>query len=589
MSSTLARPILPAPITTPRSYPPVDQAGLFRRLRLSLLRNSLHVALQSGRVRFLTMLGTSGLVAAFVFALAYYGFSELFSPQFKVPAKGIVISFLYDLMFFTLGGMLLFSTGIILYASLFTSPEARFLLASPARADQIFATKFQAAVGFSSWAFLILGLPILIAYGMVAGVPWFYFALMLPYLIGFVILPGAVSAIVCLLLVRYLPRNRKQAVIGLVTLLILVVGLWAVRAVVVARNTLKSGVKRDEVTGLFGQFSLTQSAIMPSHWMTSGLMAAANGNAKDAIIPLGMIWSNGLVLYLLAAFTARQVYRPAFDRIAGSGRTKNVYRGHPLDRVMEGLVFYLDKSTRILIVKDFRTFRRDPTQWVLLFIFGGLMLLGATNFSQFYRGDIIGMDRYVISLVNLSGTAVLVCAGLSRFIYPLMSLEGRKFWILGLMPIRREQILIGKFAFAATGTLLVSVGLTLLGDLLLGIDPIGMLLHLAAAVMIAVGLSALNVGLGAYMPNFRETDPSKIVVGFGGTVNMIVGLGYLILIVATMAVPLHISGLRATFSGRGEFYQWWAFAGVPVALIVTALAVWLPLRAGARSLRETEF
>ncbi|WP_410958762.1 putative ABC transporter permease subunit, partial [Salmonella sp. 1201_ZJHZ21_0201] len=85
--------------------------------------------------------------------------------------------------------------------------------------------------------------------------------------------------------------------------------------------------------------------------------------------------------------------------------------------------------------------RRDPTQWVLLFIFGGLMLLGASNFRQFYKGDIVGMDRYVISLVNLSGTAVLVCAGLSRFIYPLMSLEGRKFWILGLMPIRREQVL----------------------------------------------------------------------------------------------------------------------------------------------------
>jgi ABC-2 type transport system permease protein len=240
-------------------------------------------------------------------------------------------------------------------------------------------------------------------------------------------------------------------------------------------------------------------------------------------------------------------------------------------------------------VKDFRTFRRDPTQWVLLFIFGGLMLLGASNFRQFYKGDIVGMDRYVISLVNLSGTAVLVCAGLSRFIYPLMSLEGRKFWILGLMPIRREQVLTGKFAFAATGTLLVSVGLTLLGDLLLGIDAVGVAMHLLAAVLIAVGLSALNVGLGAAMPNFRETDPSKIVVGFGGTVNMIVGLGYLLLIVVALAVPLHVAGFRATVLERGEFYPWWAFAGVPVALIAAALAVCLPLRAGAISLRRTEF
>lgn len=588
MSSTIAQPTIPAsqPATsTPYS---VDQAAVFRRLRLIILRNTLGVALKSGRVKLFTMIATSGLVAAFVFALAYYGFQELFS--YKVPVKGLVIGMLYDLMFFTLGGMLLFSTGIILYASLFTAPEARFLLTTPARADQIFATKFQAAVGFSSWAFLILGLPILIAYGLTAGVPWYYFALLLPYLLGFVILPGAVSALVCLLLVRFLPRNRKQGLAVLISLMVVVVGAWAVRTALATRNTLKAGAKKDEVTGLLGQFALTQSPFMPSHWMTNGLMGAANGNFRDSLIPLAMLWSNGLVAYLLAAWTAGRVYRTGFDRITGTGRGKKVYRPHLLDRVMESLVFYLDRPTRILVVKDFRTFRRDPTQWVLLFIFGGLMLLGASNFRQFYKGDIIGMDRYVISLVNLSGIAVLVCAGLSRFIYPLMSLEGRKFWILGLMPIRREQILAGKFAFACTGTLIVCVGLTLLGDLLLAIHPAAVAIHLAAAVMLAVGLSGLNVGLGAYMPNFRETDPSKIVVGFGGTVNMIVGLGYLLLIVATTAVPLHVAGLRNQLRGQpAEQFPLWAFAGLPVALIATLLAIGLPLRAGAKTLRETEF
>ena len=44
-----------------------------------------------------------------------------------------------------------------------------------------------------------------------------------------------------------------------------------------------------------------------------------------------------------------------------------------------------------------------------------------------------------------------MCAYLGRFIYPLISLEGRKFWILGLLPLKREQILWGKFAFAVTG------------------------------------------------------------------------------------------------------------------------------------------
>ena len=75
-------------------------------------------------------------------------------------------------------------TALVLYASLFTAPEARYLLATPARADQIFATKFRAAVAFSSWAFVILGLPVLIAYGVMAGVPWYYYPLLPLFLLA---------------------------------------------------------------------------------------------------------------------------------------------------------------------------------------------------------------------------------------------------------------------------------------------------------------------------------------------------------------------------------------------------------------------
>src|SRR5205823_4005795 len=145
------------------------------------------------------------------------------------------------------------------------------------------------------------------------------------------------------------------------------------------------------------------------------------------------------------------------------------------------------------------TFRRDPTQWVVLTLFGGLMLLGASNFRQYYSADLGIMDKYAISLMNLSGTAILLCAGLSRFVFPLISLEGRKFWILGLTPVSRGQILRGKFAFAATGSLVVAEGLILLSDVLLFVPWQGLLLHALAVAVVAVGLSALNVGLGAYL------------------------------------------------------------------------------------------
>lgn len=565
--------------------PTTHQPRVFRQLRLRLARNALHVALETGRLRFFTMILTSAIVAVFTFLVGWYLFHQL--AMNKIPFKGAIVSSLFDLLFFTLGGMLVFSTGIILYASLFTAPEARFLLSTPARADHIFATKFQGAVAFSSWAFIVLGVPIFLSYGLTAGVPWYFYVLLPVYLLGYVLLPGSVSAMLCLLLVRFMPRNRKQFLI-LLSLGILVLGVaWLVRIGYAARHALVSDGR--ELDDLIGQFDLVRSGLAPSHWMTRGVMAAARGDFAETLLPLALVWSNGLVVYLLAAGIAKRVYRTAFDRLAGGGRGKKIYRASILDRVMNALVFYLDRPTRILVVKDFRTFRRDPTQWALLILFAILMLIGATNFRQYYKSDLAVMDKYALSLMNLSGTAVLLCAGLSRFIYPLISLEGRKFWILGLMPVSRKQILRGKFVFAATGSLLIAETLILASDLLIGLPWEGVALHALAVAVIALGLSAINVGLGAYLPNFKETDPSKIVVGFGGTVNMVVGLMFLVSIVGLMVVPFHVAQLAQGIRNvRDAAVSPWVYAGIPIGVFLGGVAVVLPLRAGARSLETSE-
>lgn len=224
---TLDAPIAETAPSPTQPLAPDDQTAVFRRLRHRLAVNSLRTAWESGKVKLISMLGTSLVVAAFVFGLSLYGINQMF--VLNVPAKGMIVGGLFDLMFFTLGGMLIFSTGIVLYASLFTAPEARFLLCSPARADRVFAAKFQAAVAFSSWAFLILGVPVLVAYGLVAGVPWYFYPLLPLYLLGFVLLPGSVSAMACLLFVRFAPRNRKQALLLVGVVVVALALAWLAR------------------------------------------------------------------------------------------------------------------------------------------------------------------------------------------------------------------------------------------------------------------------------------------------------------------------------------------------------------------------
>jgi ABC-2 type transport system permease protein len=171
----------------------------------------------------------------------------------------------------------------------------------------------------------------------------------------------------------------------------------------------------------------------------------------------------------------------------------------------------------------------------------------------------------------------------------MLSLEGRKFWILGLLPLERERLLMGKFAFSATWAILISEFLVLFSDGMLGVPRLVMGLHALTVAVLALGLSGLSVGLGATMPDFRESDPSKIAVGFGGTLNLVVSLLFLILVVALMVGPLHY---KIAVTGELEFgdrRMALLVSGVAAGLLVGGLAVYLPLRSGARSLARMEF
>jgi ABC-2 type transport system permease protein len=91
------------------------------------------------------------------------------------------------------------------------------------------------------------------------------------------------------------------------------------------------------------------------------------------------------------------------------------------------------------------------------------------------------------------------------------------------------------------------------------------------------------------LPNFRETDPSKIVVGFGGSVNMVTGLLFIVCVIGLMAIPFHVANLTSGVKGGTSAISPWVFAGVPIGVILGSLAAVVPLRAGGRALRGMEF
>jgi ABC-2 type transport system permease protein len=204
----------------------------------------------------------------------------------------------------------------------------------------------------------------------------------------------------------------------------------------------------------------------------------------------------------------------------------------------------------------------------------------------------------MVSFLNLSVVGLLFSTFTTRFVFPMISLEGRRFWLLGLLPVRRETILWSKFLFATGGSIIPCTLLVLLSDLMLSVSPLVLVSHQMTCLVLCLGLSGIAVGLGARLPNLREQSPSRIAAGFGGTLNLVISTLYILVVVLLTALPTHFylaaqyAGMAAT--GKEQYaMQWWVglwlVTGVIGSFVLGAIATIVPLRIGFRAFREMEF
>ncbi|MEX2315603.1 MAG: hypothetical protein WD669_00520 [Pirellulales bacterium] len=601
----------PPPVAAADRLPTEDrEAQLLWRLRYQLARSQLRQLFTTARLRTTLVIGLSLFFWCGLFFLFYEGFTFVIDQVGRAGARyhADTFRFVFHLFFLSLNVMLVFSAGIILYTGLFHSPETNFLLASPIRPERIVLYKFQEALFYSSWGFFLLASPIMIAYGIVAEAPWYYYLLLAPLIASFVYIPCSMGAIVCLLVIQKLPKLRR-VFIGTTALAVIaatIPPIW---------NTFHSPQSRLFDSAWFDEtlqrFHFTQADWLPSSWLTSGLLEAARQPSLEfsahqvtdlptfkCVMYLALLISNALLLHVLTVWAAKRWFRTSYASFAVL-RTprRQLWLVWP-DRVVGFLLRMFSEPVQLLLMKDWRLLRRDPAQWSQFLIFFGLLALYFLNVDRF-KNPMSGGGRTdwwvnMVSFLNLAVVGLILSTFTTRFIYPLISLEGHCFWILGLLPIERKIILWGKFWFASLGSWIPCALLVLLSDMMLGVSAMVIWVHQLTCVLLCVGLASIAVGLGATMPNFRETSPSKIAAGFGGTLNLVLSAFYIMVIVVLTALPCHFYLLAVKDSWGGpllspERLRTWLIAGITAAVVTGIVATVVSLRRGLRAFSEIEF
>lgn len=134
---------------------------------------------------------------------------------------------------------------------------------------------------------------------------------------------------------------------------------------------------------MFGRLSITEQRILPSWWLSTGLLEVARpaqtqselfASLGEAAKFLALLVANGLFLQLITGWTASHLYRLGYSQLACEQPLRG--RRRPMgwfDQFISMSGTATGRPIRLLLVKDLRLFRRDVTQWSQFAIFFGLL------------------------------------------------------------------------------------------------------------------------------------------------------------------------------------------------------------------------
>ncbi len=553
----------------------------FAQLKIKLACESVKEFWAASRLRQCVVIGAG--VVFWLLMLGLFSRAFIFLRQFG-ELSNIISDYMFAFLFLALLIMMGLSNAIICYTGFYRNDEANFLMALPARVTNIFAYKSIESVLFSAWGVAMLVVPLILGYGLTNDVPWHFYPISFALTIVFMGLPMEIGALTALFVPIVLPRRRKPMLILAGSVAVVIVTGWALTLLGQRPSHVltETGLKR-----IMDRIAFCQHWALPSHWVSEGMLASARGNPGRSLFFLLLLLSNVLFIGMVALRLAHSFYQYAWAQAhAMGGEHRKICPDNWVDRVLRFVLSFLPARLRLLVIKDIRSFRRDAAQWSQVLLFFGLLGLYILNLPRMGIAELAPYWHSLVSLLNLGATCLTLATLTSRFVFPQLSLEGRRIWVVGLMPLERRTILWGKFTFAAGGSFLISGALIGLSDVMLGLALWKMAIHLFVVLCACIGLNGLAVGLGAVYPNMHSDNPSEIVSGFGGTLNLLCSIFFIIIAVTLVSVPLHMNAV----GGLSEsVFTVVLRTCLTMLVLLTLAAALLPMYAGVKSFQHMQF
>lgn len=508
----------------------------------------------------------------------------------SVPEFGPVLTYkLLSMVLLTFLSILLFSNIITALSTFFLSRELDRLVCAPISRSLFFAVRFADTILESSWMVVVFAIPAFLAYGIAHHAGLLFYVATVVTLPPFLVIPAAIGTALTAALVNVFPARRTRDILVLLSIVAVAVLYLLLRMLQPER------LVNPEAFASFVQFlaamQTPSSPFLPSTWVAEILYPVLNGRADAALFYWLLLVSTAAAAYVLCELLLSRLFLPGWSK-AQEGRKARFTQTALWERALNAVARPFTPQTRLLVIKEIKTFFRDTSQWSQLILLLALVVVYVYNFSALpLRGSplVTFYFKNVIAFLNLALAGFVTTSVAVRFVLPSISLEGRSFWIAKGAPLPLSRLWWSKFWIGLVPLLVLGEVLVLATNYYLKVMPLMMWLSGVTLFGMSFGIVALGLAVGAAYPKFDADNAAKVAAGVGGLLYMILSMSFIGAVVVLEAWPVY-----AIFMSRLHETPLSVFAESGVALsLAAALALAITVfvgsvRYGMRQLERIE-
>jgi ABC-2 type transport system permease protein len=557
-----------------------DVLTLFRPRIWPIKNHGISKANGKSGARFL-LLGTIGLL----FWCGIFAVSWRVLVYFKgIEDIGDILGYkLLSMMLVVSFALLLFSSILTSLSKLYLSRDLLLVHSLPVSSYKIFITRWIDSTIDSAWMVIIYTLPVLISYGIVYQTGLYYYLNAVIAMLCLAAIASAISTLLIMTAVIFIPATRMKSVFILMGILSFVVIYLAIR--LSQPELLVDPEVFDTVMVYITSLQTPSSPFLPSSWVYDSIRSALAGAVSSSLFFTTLSLSFAGVMILTLILLADAIYFKGFSKTQNAP-TRLIKSNVIGDRMFN----FLPGPIKSFTVKEIKTFLRDQTQWTQIFLIAALVVIYVYNFK------VLPLEKSPIKTVYLQnlfsflnmGLALFVLTAVTaRFAFPAVSLEREAFWLVKTSPLSIRTFLWIKFYIYYLPLLILTEMLISATNILLDVTPFMMILSTFTVFFVVPGIVAMGIGLGAAYPDFKAENPTQTITSFGGLVFMVACAGYIGLVVLIEAGPVYHLFMAGIHNKPISLSTWiWIIGSFSLVLVISLLAIFLPMRFGRRRLSQ---